>query len=255
MAHFSHLHNSNRLYLLYLVSLLLGSCQLHEYGAKNHGSKLIYWANPFVRNVKRCNAMAAYGGGQRRTHKRIKGYVPEGGMRSLGPLPPTPIQPEPVASTVQMIDGIPMFASAQPSTPSVHIDKNIPPPNPNLTPSIVKNYRTNGTKPKVILEPVTFESGKADFDISHAVQFQQAIEYGLSGYHVLITGHTDDVGTAESNLKLSMRRIEEIRRMLVHIGLDDNHVSIMPYGETEPLVPNTSEANRRKNRRVQFLIF
>ncbi|WP_177199955.1 OmpA family protein [Flexibacter flexilis] len=196
--------------------------------------------------------MPAYGANQKRK-KKNKGYTPPGGSRSLATNPPPP---QPVASTKTIMEnGIPMIISTEPSPSPVKIRKDLPPPDATLTPDKVKNYRTNGTKPKLVLAPVHFDSGKADVDVGASLQFQEALEYGLLGYHILIEGHTDDVGTAESNLRLSMKRINEIRTMLIHVGIDDNHVSIMPYGESMPLVPNTSEVNRHKNRRVQFLIF
>lgn len=244
----------NKHYGLVWLLLLMSSCQLYDYGAKTRGTAFVYRLNPFVRNVKHCKKMAAYGA-HLKHKKKGKGYIPPGGPRSLATNPPPP-QPQPVASTKTIMEnGIPMIVSTEPSPSPVKIRKDLPPPDATLTPDKVKNYKTNGTKPKLVLEPVHFDSGKADVDVGASLQFQEALEYGLLGYHILIEGHTDDIGTAESNLKLSMKRINEIRTMLVHVGIDDNHVSIMPYGESLPLVPNTTEANRRKNRRVQFLIF
>jgi outer membrane protein OmpA-like peptidoglycan-associated protein len=71
-------------------------------------------------------------------------------------------------------------------------------------------------------------------------------------YSIAVYGHTDDVGTDAYNQGLSERRAEAVRDYLVEAGLDPAIVSTEGYGETQPLVPETTEEARAKNRRVEI---
>lgn len=70
------------------------------------------------------------------------------------------------------------------------------------------------------------------------------------GRRLLVEGHTDDRGSAEHGLVLSRRRAEAVADWLAAHGLERNRIGTRGYGETAPAVPNTSPANRQKNRRV-----
>ena len=75
-----------------------------------------------------------------------------------------------------------------------------------------------------------------------------------SSYNVLIEGHTDDIGEEKYNLKLSERRAKAVMEYLVDNGIDEDRLSFRGMGETSPFLPNTSTENRRRNRRVEFLL-
>ena len=69
-----------------------------------------------------------------------------------------------------------------------------------------------------------------------------------------IQGHTDDVGTDAHNDDLSNRRASSVMRWLVEHGVAQGRLTSHGYGERVPLVPNTDDASRARNRRVQFII-
>ncbi len=71
---------------------------------------------------------------------------------------------------------------------------------------------------------------------------------------VAIHGHTDDVGNDGANLTLSESRAKSVYDYLISQGLGADRLSFKGFGETKPLVPNTSESNRGKNRRTEFVI-
>ncbi|RFC54299.1 OmpA family protein [Brumimicrobium aurantiacum] len=73
-------------------------------------------------------------------------------------------------------------------------------------------------------------------------------------YNILIQGHTDNEGIAEKNLKLSEKRANGVKDFLIENGIDKQRLSAKGYGQTQPKVPNTSESNKRKNRRTDFVI-
>ena len=69
---------------------------------------------------------------------------------------------------------------------------------------------------------------------------------------VVITGHTCDLGTDASNYHLGMWRAEVVRDYLTKLGVDASRISVASKGEKDPMVPNTSSANRKKNRRAEI---
>jgi outer membrane protein OmpA-like peptidoglycan-associated protein len=71
---------------------------------------------------------------------------------------------------------------------------------------------------------------------------------------VEVQGHTDNQGSAPYNLKLSGDRAQAVVDALVKLGVDPLRVVAKGYGDTKPLLPNTTEANKAKNRRVQLMI-
>lgn len=67
-----------------------------------------------------------------------------------------------------------------------------------------------------------------------------------------IGGHTDNVGKPDYNMKLSDRRAASVREWLVAHGIAASRLTSRGYGDTQPLVPNSSDENRAKNRRVEL---
>ncbi len=71
---------------------------------------------------------------------------------------------------------------------------------------------------------------------------------------VEVQGHTDNTGTPEHNQDLSDRRAASVRTWLVQHGVSPDRLVAKGYGQSKPLVPNVTTANKAKNRRVQFII-
>jgi OOP family OmpA-OmpF porin len=68
-----------------------------------------------------------------------------------------------------------------------------------------------------------------------------------------IDGHTDSTGTAERNRELSRQRAEAVQAALVGKGIAAERLAAQGYGPDKPLVPETDEASRAKNRRVELV--
>ncbi len=69
-----------------------------------------------------------------------------------------------------------------------------------------------------------------------------------------IQGHTDDVGSADYNLKLSEARAKTVNSLLIQLGVEGNRLSYKGLGESQPMADNKTEDGRAKNRRTVFLI-
>ncbi|HRP02478.1 MAG TPA: OmpA family protein [Candidatus Kapabacteria bacterium] len=107
---------------------------------------------------------------------------------------------------------------------------------------------------KLILKNITFDTGKSTI----TKQSERILNFALTALQKNtsmifdIVGHTDDVGNDDDNLKLSQERAEAVKQWFVDKGIDGSRLTPIGKGETEPLVPNNSDANRKKNRRVEF---
>ena len=72
---------------------------------------------------------------------------------------------------------------------------------------------------------------------------------------VIISGHTDNTGTAAYNNTLSRKRAEEVRNYLVKQGIPKARFKIEYMGLTTPIAPNETREGRALNRRVEFKFF
>ena len=69
-----------------------------------------------------------------------------------------------------------------------------------------------------------------------------------------VEGHTDNVGGRRFNQRLSEERAKSVVDYLIAKGVVADRISSAGYGETRPVAPNDSEANRAKNRRIEFKV-
>lgn len=104
-------------------------------------------------------------------------------------------------------------------------------------------------------ERVAFKTGRAEIDESSypmlavVASIARACDTALE-----IAAHTDSVGDAAVNLKLSQRRADAVRKYLVQSGVNPERLQATGYGETQPVADNRSESGRRANRRIEFRV-
>ncbi len=70
--------------------------------------------------------------------------------------------------------------------------------------------------------------------------------------NALISGHTDNIGSAAYNEQLSKRRVQSVMRYLASNGVSVNRISGAAHGESQPLAANDSPKGRKFNRRVEL---
>jgi OOP family OmpA-OmpF porin len=69
-----------------------------------------------------------------------------------------------------------------------------------------------------------------------------------------IAGYTDDIGSDEYNKKLSLKRAQAVKDILVKVyGINPKRIVVKGYGKKYPLVPNNTPTNRVLNRRVEIV--
>ncbi|MBC7388453.1 MAG: OmpA family protein [Opitutaceae bacterium] len=105
-----------------------------------------------------------------------------------------------------------------------------------------------------VLRNIHFDFDKATLRSSSEQELERL--YGLliknKSMRLEIAGHTDNKGTIEYNIELSMNRAKAVVEFLVSKGIDRNRLQPNGYGETEPITTNASAVGRQFNRRTEF---
>ena len=106
------------------------------------------------------------------------------------------------------------------------------------------------------LRDVQFETNKSDITYTTELILRAFADYLLTHakYSISIEGHTDDIGSAEDNLKLSRDRAEAVLRFFVEAGIEASRLEANGYGETQPKALNIDDAGRTINRRTEFTV-
>jgi OOP family OmpA-OmpF porin len=152
-------------------------------------------------------------------------------------------------------DGVPDYLDKCPGTPAgVKVDKDGCPP-----PAVKK------AAPAPAMEKAIVEKGRAtlivEFDTDKSVVKKKyheeigklaVVMKKYTDINITIEGHTDNVGGAKYNQKLSERRAEAVKTYLVkEFGIETSRLSAIGYGLTKPMASNATKEGRQKNRRVE----
>ena len=108
----------------------------------------------------------------------------------------------------------------------------------------------------VLTDKLLFPRGGFELDdTAREILSQVTPLLGYANEPVFISAHTDDTEAPREQLfELSARRVEAVLQYFVESGLKNEQFSIAAYGDTKPMYPNDSAANRAGNRRIEILI-
>jgi len=122
--------------------------------------------------------------------------------------------------------------------------------------SPIKQTSTLVEHTPIVLNNVFFESGSAvllsqsEVEINYLFQLLE----DQPEMRIKIIGHTDDVGSDQSNMTLSSQRAKSVYDSLVAKGIPATRLQYEGKGETAPIADNNSEDGRQVNRRTEFVI-
>lgn len=106
----------------------------------------------------------------------------------------------------------------------------------------------------VILREIYFEFDSAELTSSSDEGITAIFNY-LNSYpdvHVLLEGHTDDMGDENYNMTLSKERAESVKEALIKRGISAERIKTKGCGSSQPLFPNNFDELRALNRRVSM---
>jgi len=107
-----------------------------------------------------------------------------------------------------------------------------------------------------VLENILFETAKSELKTESSLELDQLVlvlEKNKS-VNIQIAGHTDNVGSVESNQKLSEDRAKAVLDYLVSKGIEVSRLSSKGYGSSVVIADNSTEEGRRVNRRVEVVV-
>ena len=109
----------------------------------------------------------------------------------------------------------------------------------------------------IVLRNVLFETGSATLKPVSRAELDRLRDLLNSRpqLRIQLNGHTDNVGSAADNLRLSEDRARAVYDYLVAAGIDPARLRSAGYGETRPLASNDTPAGRRQNRRTAFVVW
>lgn len=106
------------------------------------------------------------------------------------------------------------------------------------------------------LDAVDFGPGEHSLSLSSRASLAGLIELLNAHPEVVLQlgGHTDNLGTAKENLDLSKRRVMSVVKYLVSNGIEGDRLIPFGFGESRPIVSNTTAAGRAQNRRIEMSV-
>lgn len=104
---------------------------------------------------------------------------------------------------------------------------------------------------------VEFETGKAVLRGEESTRLIAQVAESMKNapsISIEVRGHTDNRGSEELNKRLSEQRANAVVAMLVSMGIDKSRLTAKGFGSSQPLADNSTEENRARNRRTEFVI-
>ena len=104
---------------------------------------------------------------------------------------------------------------------------------------------------------VNFDYDKSDVKPQYLSEIRQVADYlkANAGTDAVLEGHTDSRGSEAYNQRLSQRRVDAVKAVLVdQLSVNASRVRAVGYGETRPVATNDTDAGRAENRRVESVI-
>lgn len=108
----------------------------------------------------------------------------------------------------------------------------------------------------VSLYGLLFDTGKTELKAESQSQLQEVITSlkAQPQWKVIIVGHTDNVGSIDSNLALSQARAQNVVQALIQAGIDKQRLLAKGLANFAPVASNTNEESRALNRRVEIVL-
>jgi outer membrane protein OmpA-like peptidoglycan-associated protein/tetratricopeptide (TPR) repeat protein len=109
---------------------------------------------------------------------------------------------------------------------------------------------------KVVLKNIFFETNSFELKEESTVELEKLIKFLNKNVSLKIEigGHSDNVGSDETNQKLSENRAKSVVGYLVSKGISPSRLTTKGYGKSEPVADNKNEEGRSQNRRTEFKI-
>ncbi|MFV0482549.1 MAG: OmpA family protein [Bacteroidales bacterium] len=112
------------------------------------------------------------------------------------------------------------------------------------------------TNKNVVLNNIAFAINSSELLPESTYEIDKLIEFlnNNPSIEIELSGHTDNTGNSEHNLKLSISRAKSVYEALRANNISPNRLSYKGFGDTRPIADNNTEEGRKINRRTEFKI-
>lgn len=171
--------------------------------------------------------------------------------------------PDPVLPTFEPPPD-PVLPTFEP--PPTYVAPTYEPPNFNFSPPtyVPPDVKINSGDKKVVIEipeHILFDYDSSELRkdaypaLAQIAKSLKETKEKTKDARFRIDGHTDNKGSKDYNLKLSLKRAEAVKKAFINeFKLPDSWLEVQGFGETRPLVKNDTPSNQQKNRRVEVTI-
>ncbi|GJL79552.1 MAG: hypothetical protein NPINA01_25410 [Nitrospinaceae bacterium] len=120
----------------------------------------------------------------------------------------------------------------------------------------IQEARLYSFRPTSELKDIHFQFDKYDLDSRSKGVLKQNADFLKQhpSVKVEIQGHCDERGTNNYNLALGQRRAASTKRYLASLGIPENRLHVISYGEEKPFCPESNEGCWWRNRRAHFMV-
>lgn len=117
-------------------------------------------------------------------------------------------------------------------------------------------YKSTYGRSTAPLHPVYFDFDSSAVNVDQLDNLNKSSEHllGDKSLGIIIEGNCDQRGTADYNFALGELRALNVKKYLVNMGVAENRMSTISYGEQRPLYPGTDETSMAKNRRADLVV-
>jgi peptidoglycan-associated lipoprotein len=114
--------------------------------------------------------------------------------------------------------------------------------------------RTQEELTNILAQRVYFDFDRDQLrdDATATLDAKAAVLLANPNVSLVVTGHTDERGTAEYNLALGQRRAASVKRYLASRGIADGRVTTQSMGDSQPAAAGSDENAYQQNRRAEF---
>ncbi len=108
----------------------------------------------------------------------------------------------------------------------------------------------------LVINDLLFDTGGSKLKLESQRRLEPLVQYliGNEKREIIVEGHTDSMGEADTNKRLSLQRADAVKNFLILRGIEPTRIETRGFGEEVPVASNTTNAGRSLNRRVEIVI-
>ena len=121
---------------------------------------------------------------------------------------------------------------------------------------VIRNIVLTPTGEAIRLSHLIFSQGKAHIEPGSFEELDELVRMMRDNEKIVIQleGHTDNLGDAKANMKLSQQRVDAVKKYIVSKGVSKSRIKTKAFGGSQPLTTETTPQARNTNRRVEMRI-